>query len=104
MTTPVVQEGQVKTSGKRAADYTGKLNEKLAKEKASELKEAATRVALATQADEQEKNIVVDYTNSDEPIPEVELRKVEVSSPFRMIRVNQDIEKMTYGRDSCRPR
>jgi len=98
MTTPVVQEGRVRTSAKRAADYTGKLNEKLQVEKATELKEAASRVAMATAAEEQEKNVVVDYTGSDEPIPEVELRKVEVSSPFRMIRVNQDIDQMTYGR------
>lgn len=103
MTTPVVKEGQVKTSTKRAADHTGRLNEKLQREHSAELKEAAARVALATAADEEDRNIVVDYTGSDEPIPEVELRKVEVTSPYRMIRVNQDIDKMTYGRTVVDP-
>jgi hypothetical protein len=103
MTTPVVQDGQVKTSRKRAADHTGRLNEKLQLEHATELKEAAARVALATQAAEEEKNVVVDYTNSNEPIPEVEIKAVQVSSPFRMIRVNQNIDQMTYGREVLDP-
>ena len=103
MTTPVVQEGQVRTSRKRAADMTGKLSEQLKEQHSTELKEAAARVALATAAADEDKNVVVDYTGSDEPIPEVELRKVEVSSPFRMIRVNQDIDQMTYGRTVVDP-
>jgi len=103
MTTPVVQEGQVRSSRKRAADFTGKTNERLQQERSAELQEAASRVALATVAAEEEKNIVVDYTGSDEPIPEVELRKVEVASPFRMIRVNQDVDQMTYGREVIDP-
>lgn len=102
-TTAVVQEGQVRTSKKRAADLTGRLNEKLQAENAVELKEAAARVAMATSAAEEEKNVVVDYTGSDEPIPEVELRKVEVASPYRMIRVNQNIDQMTYGRSVVDP-
>jgi hypothetical protein len=103
MTTPVVQDGQVKTSRKRAADHTGRLNERLQSEHATELKEAASRVALATAVAEEEKNIVVDYTDSTEPIPEVEIKAVQVSSPYRMIRVNQNIDQMTYGREVLDP-
>lgn len=104
MTTPsVVQEGQVKSSRKRAADFTGRLNEKLTADKQVEKQEAATRVAMATAVAEEEHNTIVDYTHSGEPIPEVVVRSVEVNSPFRIIRVNQNIDQMTYGREVLDP-
>lgn len=103
MANEVVQEGKVTTSRKRAADYTGRKTEQLQRDRKAELQEAATRVAMATASAEEEKNIVVDYTHSDEPMPEVELKAVQVNSPFRMIRVNQDIDNMTYGRSVVDP-
>jgi hypothetical protein len=90
-------------SKKRPADFTGRLNEKLTVEKKEHLTEVAQRVAMVNEVIEEEKNTVVDYTNSDQPIPEAELRQAVLNTPFRTIRVNSDIPQMTYGREVVDP-
>lgn len=87
-----------KGSRKRAADYTGRQSEQLAEAKKAELIEASQRIALVNSELEAEKNEIVDYGNPEDPMPEAELRAVKVSTPYRMIRVNQDISQMTFGR------
>lgn len=96
MTTPVAEKTR-RAPRKRAADYTGKLTERLQEEKKAEVLEAAQRVALVNAEAREEKNILVDYTDDVTP-HEVEVREAEVSTPYRIIRVNADIDKMTFGR------
>lgn len=88
---------------KRPADYTGRLTEQLAEDKKAEQLEASQRIAMVTAQQQEIKSQVVDYTDSEEPLPEVELRSVEVSTPYRMIRVNADIKDMTFGRKVIDP-
>lgn len=83
---------------KRAADYTGRQNEKLQEERKAELQEAATRIAMVTASAEAEKDDIVDLTESNEPIPEAVYQEVKVNSPFRIVRTNQDLDQMTFGR------
>jgi hypothetical protein len=102
MTTPVT-EGRVKSSRKRPADFTGRQTEQLNEAHKTERIEQSQRIALVNAELEEEKNIIVDYTGSEEPMPAVEVRQVEVNSPNRMIRVNSDIDQMTYGREVIDP-
>ena len=83
---------------KRAADYTGQQTTKLQEERKAEVIEASQRVALVNAQQKAAKEEIIDYTDSNEPLPVVEIRQAEVNTPFRMIRVNQDIDQMTYGR------
>jgi hypothetical protein len=100
MTTPVRAS---RASGKRPADYTGRLTEKLNDEQKAEKQEAAARVAMVTAAAVGAKDEVIDLTHSDVPMPEVLPQQVEVNTPFRMIRVNTAIDQMTYGRQVIDP-
>jgi hypothetical protein len=86
-------------SRKRAADLTGKQMERLAEDRKTEVIEASQRIALVNAQQKAAKEEIIDYTNSSEPLPVVEVRQAEVNTPFRMIRVNQDIDQMTYGRE-----
>ena len=97
---PVVRKAAAK---KRPADYTGRLTEQLEQDKLAEKIEASQRIAMVNAELAQAKDDVVDYTGSDEPIPQVQLREVEVATPYRMIRVNTDIEQMTYARQVLDP-
>lgn len=110
MTTPVFEATGSKipvkknaSTRKRPADYTGKLTEHLNEEKMAEKLEASQRIAMITQEQAIAKDEVVDYSDSDEPVSEVEIRQAEVNTPFRMIRVNTDIPQMTYGRKVVDP-
>jgi hypothetical protein len=85
-------------SRKRAADLTGKEMERLAEDRKTEIVEASSRIALVNAQQKAAREEIVDYTDSPEPLPTVEVRQAEVNSPYRMIRVNQDIDQMTYGR------
>lgn len=84
---------------KRAADYTGRQTAALQEAKKVELAEAAGRIALITQQEREAKNEVIDLTGSSEPLPQAEMQEVKVSSPFLTIRLNQDIDQMTWGRE-----
>lgn len=88
---------------KRAADYTGKLQAQLQEDRKAELQEAATRIAMVTAAAETAKDDIVDLTDSNEPIPEAVIQEVKVNSPYRMIRTNQDLDQVTFGRKVIDP-
>jgi hypothetical protein len=103
MTTPVVEQTRRGTSRKRPADFTGRQGEQLQESKKAEIIEASQRIALVNAEMEQAKDEVVDYTGSSDPLPSVQLQSAEVNTPFRMIRVNSDIEQMTYGRNVIDP-
>jgi hypothetical protein len=103
MTTPVVEQTTRAPSRKRAADFTGRQTEKLEQQKLSERIEASQRIAMVNAELADAKNDIVDYTNSDEPLPQVEVRTAEVNTPFRMIRVNCNLPQMTYGREVLDP-
>jgi hypothetical protein len=85
-------------SRKRAADLTGKRTVQLQEERKAEVIEASQRIALVNAQVKADKEQIIDYTDSTDPLPEVEVRQAQVNTPYRMIRVNQDIEQMTYGR------
>lgn len=90
-------------SRKRAADLTGRMTERLAEDRKTELLEASQRIALVNAQTQAAKEEIIDYTNSNDPLPIVEVRQAEVNTPYRMIRVNQDIDQMTYGREVSDP-
>lgn len=83
---------------KRAADLTGRNMEKLQEERRAEIKDAASRIAMINAVEEADKDEIVDLTGSDEPIPEAVYQEVKVNSPFNMIRTNQDLPDVTFGR------
>jgi hypothetical protein len=90
-------------SRKRAADLTGRMNEHLKEERKSEIIEASQRIALVNSQQKASREEIIDYTDSSDPLPTVEVRQAEVNTPYRMIRTNQDIEQMTYGREVADP-
>lgn len=87
---------------KRAADFTGLQGERLAAEKAAEAKDAAQHLSMVTATQQEISTATIDFTTG-EVIDEVETRSVEVNSPTRTIRVNADIEDMTWGRQVVDP-
>ena len=89
---------KTRTSGKSPADFTGITTQRLAEAHKEELQEAAKHVAMVTAAAAEEKDVVIDYTGADTPVAEVERAPVEINSPIRTIRVNSDIDDMTFGR------
>jgi len=90
-------------SRKRAADYTGKQQEALQESRKAEIVEASSRIALVNAQTRASKEEIIDYTDSPDPLPEVEVRAAELATPYRMIRVNADIDQMTYGRSVTDP-
>lgn len=82
----------------RAADYTGRQKAKLAEAHKAEIQEAAGRIALITAEAEATKDDIIDITGSNEPLPQAVIQEVSVNSAFRIIRVNSDIDQMTFGR------
>jgi hypothetical protein len=87
-----------RTQRKRAADFTGLQGERLAAEKATEQEESAARLSMITAQETSDRNAVVDF-ETGEPITELDVREVMVDSPKRTIRVNTDIDQMTWGRE-----
>lgn len=103
MTTPIVRT-PARGQRKRPTDLTGKQTEELNEKLKVERAEAASRVAMVTAAREVESNEIVDYfPESDKPLPQLEVREVEVNDPGRIIRVNTDIDKMVFGREVVDP-
>lgn len=95
MTTPVSSN---RPGRKRAADFTGKQTERLNEAKQAEQKEAAAHVAMVTAQEVELKNTIID-SETGQPVNDVEIREVEATSPTRTIRVNTDIDQMTWGRE-----
>lgn len=92
-----------RTQHKRPADFTGRQTEKLNEELKSEREARSREVALVNAEQEQTSTQVIDYTGADEPLPELEIKPVEINEPFRTIRVNTKIEQMTFGRQVLNP-
>lgn len=103
MTTPVVEQTRRGPSRKRPADFTGRKTEQLQEDRKAEIIEASQRIALVNAELKEEKSQVIDYTDSTDPLPQVEIQAAEVNTPYRMIRVNSDITDMTYGREVLDP-
>ena len=91
-----------RTQRKRPADFTGIQTERLAQEQSEASKEANQRMAMATAQAQAESNVLVDYSGHQD-LPEVERQTVEVNDPTRVIRVNTEIEDMTFGRTVTDP-
>lgn len=87
-----------RTQRKRPADFTGIQTERLNAEQKAEREARSREVALVNAESEIEDQKVVDYTGADEPLPELDIKPVEINEPFRTIRVNTKIEQMTFGR------
>lgn len=79
----------------RPADFTGAQKAKLAKEHAEELKLRENEIALAAEAEAEERNQLVDLTAVKEV--QVAPAKPVVKTPHVTMRVNDKIEQMTYG-------
>lgn len=103
MTTPIVKT-PARGQRKRPTDFTGKQTEELNEAKKVEKAEAAQRVAMVTAEAEAASNEIVDYfPQSGKPLPQLEVREVEVNDPGRIIRVNTDIDQMVFGREVVDP-
>lgn len=94
---------KTRTSGKNPADYTGITTQKLAEQHKEELQEAAANMAMVTAQKQADLDVVIDYTGADTPVAEIERAPVEINSPIRTIRVNSDIDDMTFGRSVVDP-
>lgn len=97
MTTPAKQAA-LKPARKAASDYTGRLTELQNAEKASEVKEAANRMAMVQAAQAELKETIIDLSDVNNPVKEVQVRKVEVNAPYRIIRTNTTLNQVTFGR------
>lgn len=89
---------KTRTSGKSPADFTGIQTQRLVEAHKEELQEQAKHLAMVNAAAAEDKDVVIDYTGADTPVAEVEKAPVEINSPIRTIRVNSDIDDMTFGR------
>ena len=86
-----------KTQRKRPADFTGIQTERLNAVQAEAKKEASQQMAMATAVALEESNQLVDYSGHSD-LTDIERQEIEVNDPIRTIRVNTEIEKMTFGR------
>lgn len=103
MTTPTVKT-PARGQRKRPTDFTGKQTEELNEALKVERAEAAQRVAMINSEREEASNEIVDYfPQSEKPLPQLEVREVEVNDPGRIIRVNTDIDQMVFGREVVDP-
>jgi hypothetical protein len=87
-----------RTARKSGGDFTGQQGLKNNAAKQTELKEAASRMAVITAVEQEVSDSIIDYTNPDNPIVEVQVRQVEVNTPERVIVLNQDLDNVTWGR------
>lgn len=83
---------------KRPADFTGRQTEQLNEAKKADRAEQAARMAMVNAQEAELQNSLIDF-ETGQPVPEVGVKEVEVSSPTRTIRVNSDIDNMTWGRE-----
>lgn len=91
-----------RTQRKRPADFTGIQTERLNAAKSLEEKEAAGRLAMATAQAVEESNQLVDYSGHQD-LNDIERQEIEVNDPVRTIRVNTELENMTFGRSVMNP-
>lgn len=91
-----------KNAQTRPGNLTGKKKEEMAAEHAEEVKAREGEIALMNAAAEQEKAETVNYSGeavtNDDVKEAVAQKQVEVKEKTRVIRVNENIEQMTFGR------
>lgn len=82
----------------RPQDFTGREAARLAKERDEAQAARVEEIAMATAAEEEAAQETVDLTVPPPPPPAPEgSGEIEVKRPHRVIRVNSDIEDMTFG-------
>lgn len=85
----------------RPGNLTGKLKQEQAEAHAEEVKAREGEIALMNAAAEEAKAETVNYSSeevTDEDVKEaVAQKQVQVKEKTRVIRVNENIEQMTYG-------
>jgi len=90
-----------RTTGKAApqpGDVTALRTQALEDERNQEQAEAQQRVTMAREVEEYEKqNVVIDYSDVDNPLPEVQPLDGEDERPFREVTIKYDIDQMTFG-------
>lgn len=89
------------TAKARPTDFTGRQRDKQLKEHAAELAARADEISLQTAAEaERLTNEIVDVTKANEPtiIDEIENVGVSTADNSVVMRVNTDIEDMTFGK------
>lgn len=82
---------------RRSQDYTGSQADKLAKERDEAAAARAAEITMTQQATEQAKEEVVDYVSPPQDEAPVAQHSVEVRQPYRTVRINSDLEQVTYG-------
>lgn len=81
---------------RRPQDFTGREADRLAKERDAAAARDAAELTMITQAEQEEKDeTVVDYV--ERPQEAQPSGPVEVRQPHRTVRINMDLEKVTYG-------
>lgn len=92
------------TAKARPADFTGRERERLAREAQEQQTARAAEMSMVTAAaDEARATEVIDTTvNSAEPVvlDDIEVANVELNEEFEVIQVLDDIQQMTYGRET----
>lgn len=90
---------------KRPADMTGINSQRLAAEKAEEIKLRAEELGMMQATERESREDVVDLSNGkgnvtmDSPIVVSKPKTVEVRDKFVTVRINEDIQQMTFGRE-----
>ena len=85
----------------RPGNLTGKLKAEQAAEHAEEVKAREGEIALMNAAAEEAKAETVNYSSeavTDEDVKEAVQQQVQVKEATRVIRVNENIEQMTFGK------
>lgn len=85
----------------RPGNLTGKLKADQAAEHADEVKAREGEIALMNAAAEEAKKETVNYSQedvTDDDVKEAVQQQVQVKEATRVIRVNENIEQMTYGK------
>lgn len=88
---------------KSGGDFTGQQQSKNAEDKKAQLKEAAERMSVITAVEAEVRDTVIDMTDPGNPVPEVQVRQVEVNAPERIVITNQDLDNVTWGREVYDP-
>lgn len=82
------------TQRRRPQDFTGREADRLAKERDEAAERAANELTMVQSAEREVKSEVVDYATPELSKP---AGPVEVRQPYRTVRINTDLEQVTYG-------
>lgn len=81
---------------RRPQDYTGREADKLAAQRDAAAAARAQEITMISETEAEPTDDIIDLTEPPEP-PVVTTAEVEVRSPKRKVRVNTDLENMTFG-------